>query len=140
MDPLITENSDGPSNKHLLLSAIKVVSVILITCIHLTRNTFITSIVFSMISSSNKIGHPRFRVHKESAKLRALCALVLHVSRALLPLVPHVPPTLCALMSQVPRALRAVMPNVPCALRAPLPHVPHILHAPLLTTMICILY
>ena len=93
-----------------------------------------------MISSSNKLGHPRFRVHEESAKLHALRALVLHVPSALLPLVPHVPPTLCALVLQVSRALRAVMPNVPCALRAPLPHVPHTLHALLLTTMICILY
>ena len=93
-----------------------------------------------MISSSNKLGHPRFRVHEESAKLHALRALVLHVPSALLPLVPHVPPTLCALVLQVPRALRAVMPNVPCALRAPLPHVPHTLHDLMLTTMICILY
>ena len=47
----------------------------------------------------------------ESAKLRALPAVVPYVSRAILALAPHVPPVLCAPVFQVPRALCGLVPR-----------------------------
>ena len=81
----------------------------------------------------------------ESAKLRALCALVPHVLRDLRALVPHVPRALRALVpylpyvpwcltclvslhALVPRALRALVPHVPRALTALVSYVPRALH------------
>ena len=48
----------------------------------------------------------------ESVKLRALCALLLHVSVAVRTIVPHVLHALCAIMPYVPRALFALISYV----------------------------
>ena len=65
----------------------------------------------------------------ESAKLRALRALVPYVPRALRAPMPYVPRALRALVPHVPRALRALVPHVPRASRALVPYVPRALRA-----------
>ena len=63
----------------------------------------------------------------ESAKSRALRALVSYAPRALRALVSRV---LRTLVPYVPRALHALVPNVPHALRALVHYVPYVPRAP----------
>ena len=65
----------------------------------------------------------------ESAKFRALRALMSYMPCASCALAPHVPQALRALVSYVPCAPRALVPHVPRALRALVPHVFRILQA-----------
>ena len=96
---------------------------------------WIPDVHVSMITTNVRV--QSICVYLESAKLRALRALVPYVPRALRAPVPYVPRALRALVPHVPRALRALMPHVSRALRAPVsctsralvPYVPRALRA-----------
>ena len=119
--------------------------IVLVVYFVLYLNTVVTkfwipNVHVSMITTNVRV--QSICVYLESAKLRALRALVPYVPRALRAPVPYVPRALRALVPHVPRALRApvscesraLVPYVPRALRALVPHVPY---APFALRVLC---